>query len=571
MVCGSDVGDKRVSDKDFTTKRYFYADIDIRMDIRASENRIIDDAELNTRIENIMKVIDEFSTDYSAIIATGNGLHVYYVWAEQSFTKEEYTNCANIFFDCLDWTLSQTWHKCDRACSNIARLSRLPWSINTRVKNTTRDGADTLLFDMWSVEAVFLFYEKRECQLFNDIKSYLSEEDDNIDTMIQDMVVKNVNNNSSLYTSEDNFISSIKDEVNRLDLLPIAMNHLWLGRGRERNDIIPLITWDWKKRNCWVYYHISSNKIVSTGTHRLKHIEPHKWTNTWWFVRYEMFNGDKERAKQYFKEVHNISFSPKKEDIIKDIVSIGKPKEDIIYWFDYPWDVFWPFDCLRSWEFCMIASKTNAGKSTFANKIAQVNAKQYKVAYINLEFPINDMLEISYKRAIWCDDFNIKSKWTTRLPYSEEEKAWLQKYIDKCRSTVDYFDMKQWSTIKDVVMKIKELNEQRYRLIVVDSFSSIADAKDKLETQNEIIETFHEVVKVMNICLIWVHHFNKSWKDYAGSQKIEDLSQVFIGILPNRSESGVWYREFILRKDKNFGDVKTIKTVMINWEYDIYM
>lgn len=268
--------------------------------------------------------------------------------------------------------------------------------------------------------------------------------------------------------------------------------------------------------------------------------------------------------------IRSSSKEVKKNNTTKLITEVTNEKEQKL-WFYYPWDVFGPFGVLTSKEFTVIASKPNVGKSTFADKILKEASKRHKVAFINLEFPIDDMLEIFYKRAIGCDDFNIVQKWTDLDPYTPEEEENKQKYIHKSRGMVDYFEYEQGTKLDIIVEKIKELYALRYRMIVIDSFSSIEDCKENIKTQIRVASTFHEIVKTMNISLIALHHYNKAGDSYAGSQKIEDLANCLITIKRVVDQDRWAYREFTLVKKKEMQEQKTVKTVMINWEYDIFI
>ncbi len=239
--------------------------------------------------------------------------------------------------------------------------------------------------------------------------------------------------------------------------------------------------------------------------------------------------------------------------------------------FEYPWQVFRKeFDCLTSWEFVLIASKTNSWKSTIARKILEQNQSSYKCCYVNLEFPIDQQLELLYKKRLGIPDCDIKRKGTNIMPYTEEEKDWLLRYIKKCREVIEYKEYQQGTTIQELINILNRLNEEWYHIIVIDSFSSIEDAKDNLKTQTKLISALHEICKKTWLCIIWVHHFNKNWENVAGSQKIEDLSNVFISITKNENDD--WWppsSKVSLRKDKAFWFVKSVDVVYTQeWEYE---
>lgn len=562
LVAGADTQWIRVSDKHFTTKKYFYIDLDIRADIYQKDHRVIDDIELYKTIDVVIHEIKRIAPDFSYIVATGNWLHIYYVWKEQEFTKEEYSNAMAWIIKMFDEWLKELWFSVDEACTNIARLSRLPWSINDWKKIYDK----AVAWDLWPREVKFLYYEPKESFYFNEIKSFIEvgkkeEEEDNLDDIIKTF-------SNPIQTVCTDWLDDYIRKVNDIELLPIACSYLWMTAWKERGDwIIPLQVFDGKYWNAWVYYHKPTNRIVAKWNKKLKKAD-WEWYNTRWFIKTELCNWDKDQAKRYIKDNYWIWWEEKKtiSSVIRTIPTVKKEMLD----FSYPWDVFWPFGSLSSWEFCLISSPTNAGKSTLANKIAEVNAKDYKVAYINLEFPIDEMLTIYYKRSIWCTDFNIKRKGSNKDPYTPEEEEGLARYLKKSKEKVNYFDMQQWTPIADIIELIWDLYSKWYRLFVVDSFSSIWSAKDDLKAQNEVISAFHEIVKKLSILIVWVHHFNKySWKS-SWSQKIEDLSNVVINITPKVDHNWCSYREIAIIKDKNFWEQKEIKVVFQNGEYDLY-
>lgn len=237
--------------------------------------------------------------------------------------------------------------------------------------------------------------------------------------------------------------------------------------------------------------------------------------------------------------------------------------------FEYPHKMFRDeFDCLTSWEFVLLASKTNSWKSSYARKLLEINAKEYKCCYINLEFPIDQQLELSFKRTLWIGEENIKRKWTNKLPYTAEEKERLAKYIQKAKETIKYYDLPQWTLIQELTNMIYKLNKEWYHMIVIDSFSSIEDAKDNIKTQTKLVSLLHEITKKTWLLIIWVHHFNKTWENIAWSQKIEDLANVVI-LITKEEDEGWSFSRFRLQKDKSFGFIKVVDCIFtIHGDYN---
>jgi hypothetical protein len=69
--------------------------------------------------------------DWSFIVFTGNGLQIHYIWEKIHTDPHIYSVAVNSFYEYYDETIG--WYMtCDRACKNISRLRRLPWTTNQK-------------------------------------------------------------------------------------------------------------------------------------------------------------------------------------------------------------------------------------------------------------------------------------------------------------------------------------------------------------------------------------------------------------------------------------------------------
>ena len=127
-------------------------------------------------------------------------------------------------------------------------------------------------------------------------------------------------------------------------------------------------------------------------------------------------------------------------------------------------------------------------------------------------------------------------------------------------------------------MDLEELEElitkkadEWYELFVIDSFSKIhwnLDWKNARWFQNRCMEEMQELVQKLNVAVVMLHHTNKNWT-FEWTQKIADLSNVFI--LIQKEESDYWeeYRKYILSKDK-FVHNKVVNAIYRKWVYELF-
>lgn len=234
-------------------------------------------------------------------------------------------------------------------------------------------------------------------------------------------------------------------------------------------------------------------------------------------------------------------------------------------WFVYPADVFKPFDCFMSWELVTIVAESNSWKTTFAMDIISKNAERgIKGYYINLEFPIRTMWE---SRWLWVN-WKTKRNLTDLEPLTEQEQVSLDAYVDRQLNKFDYFNNPEWIDLKDLIELISEKAMEWYQLFVVDTFSRIhgnLDSQIAHTSQNKCMEQLQELAQRLWVAIVMLHHTNKQGS-FEWSQKIKDLSNVFIIMSRWENGDGESYTEFELTKDK-FITKTTVTAWYRNWEY----
>lgn len=544
FVCGFDSKKNRVSDDDFTKKKYIFIDIDIRKSVYDKEKRVITDDELREIVVDIGNILDDkWLSDYSYSVFSGNGLHLYYVGDEIETNKKEYSDAVKYFHTLINFHIGKLGLECDQACSNIARISRLPGTINTRVKIQNW----VQIRDMWEIECQLLTSNPKKSVHIQKIKEYAKLYNETQE--IEKRNTEYIKNISRDVKSDDR----IFEEINKIPAREIAEIAWWVEYKNCEKDNCPLLEWH---KNMWAYYWKPSNVVVNTGSSLVKHKDEKYWT-TYRLARDEIFSGDVKKTIDFFKVKYWIVTEP------KGTVPQKKKYESVgyVYWNE----TFESFGCMMSGELVVIVSKTNSGKTTFAMNMLQENKNLMKKwFYINLEFPIET---VAKKR--WLD-FNWKTKLnlTDIAPLTDPEKLDMQNYIQKYLSRFDYFNAPQWLTIEELIeVMLKKLEEQVY-LFVIDTFSRIKwnlDWANAHKNQNNAMEKLQEFAQNTGACIILLHHTNKTGV-FEGSQKIMDLANVFITI--GKEDDPRWQpkTKFILSKDKFVTDTE-IFVDYVKWEY----
>ena len=156
---------ERTRDSFISWTTYFKADRDVRAEVLKQQNRIIDTTELlsyQDRIEELLNK-DELLSTYNAIVFSGNGFHVYWIWKETVIDKETYSAAATELFDRMKDLSQKAWTPeliVDYACSNISRLMRLPGSINHKDKYWLKPEKVRLLY-----------YRDEDSELISELKT----------------------------------------------------------------------------------------------------------------------------------------------------------------------------------------------------------------------------------------------------------------------------------------------------------------------------------------------------------------------------------------------------------------
>lgn len=140
-------------------KTYFIVDFDIREEYKKVYNEIINEDKLLLYIEWIKELFskDEYLTEWSYIVLSWNGCHIYYCWEKlnisKKFSAESYKTSVKIIYDeiinYIRWSVLNELDFIipDYNCASISHMIRLPWSINKKHKYWFWDIQTKVLFE----------------------------------------------------------------------------------------------------------------------------------------------------------------------------------------------------------------------------------------------------------------------------------------------------------------------------------------------------------------------------------------------------------------------------------------
>lgn len=225
---------------------------------------------------------------------------------------------------------------------------------------------------------------------------------------------------------------------------------------------------------------------------------------------------------------------------------------------DYPSEAFNDFECIMTGELATIIAESNSWKTTFALDMISKNAEKWvKGFYINLEFPIETMWQSRWLWFHWKTKKDLTEEWSL----SESDVKDMEKYVRTNLSKFKYYNSPNGITLQKLEQIIEVSAMEGYKLFVVDTFSRILGnlEKDARNSQNVCMEHLQELAQRLDVAIVMLHHTNRAGT-WEGSQKIMDLSNVFIVITKEEDWEGEEYRKYSLLKDK----------YVVNKEVDVY-
>lgn len=214
----------------------------------------------------------------------------------------------------------------------------------------------------------------------------------------------------------------------------------------------------------------------------------------------------------------------------------------------YPAEAFDDFECIMTWELATIIAESNSGKTTFALDMIERNTEKWiKGFYINLEFPIETMRQ---SRWLWFHN-KTKKDLTDLWNLTDSEIKDMENYINRNLNSFQFFNSPSGISLQRLEQIIQVWAMDWFQLFVIDTFSRIHWnlEKDSRNNQNKCMEELQELAQKLNVAIVMLHHTNRQWTR-EWSQKIMDLSNVFIVISKEMDAEMEEYRHYALLKDK---------------------
>ena len=202
--------------KDILKKRWFIIDLDIRKNYKEIYWEDMTDFEIIDFWENIAKNLhleDEFLGEWSYIIFSGNWLQIHWLGDWQEFNIEDYQIGVKAIYSKWNNFWWEDLYKADPQCADIARIMRLPNTINQ--KN-------------WS-ETKIIARQDKNSRLVNNIKRYAEIENKKLEKIRlekeQEFIKKTfTNNDKNIY----NEINNIPAYIIAQKIVPIyILNRNW--------------------------------------------------------------------------------------------------------------------------------------------------------------------------------------------------------------------------------------------------------------------------------------------------------------------------------------------------------
>ena len=556
----------RVNDADIALKKYFAIDIDIRKLLFEKTAKIPTDIQLEKTIDKILEIFDndELLKEYSYVVCSWNGLHIYYIWEERYIDPFIYKSWVWEIYNRVDNLLVPLWLKADWAVRNISTLLRVPWCMNTgRAK-----------YWLSPIEAKIIRSSPKQSSLFDSIEIYA------ISKIEQEKEITKSSFN-------DNKVYDAIEEVNVAHLFTkqtgVKMANDW------RNFISPK-----DKGFIGLYYLQDLNIIVNNWTSHL-----YSDLNAYWpfsYVKYEILRtSDNKAVYKWFKEEY-----PNISDIDKVAKKEYHIKKDKINWVDNlvrddrKWErifdlnrkgkVFisrWlpeidnEFGKIQEHDLAVLVGSPASGKTAFTYFMARENAKQWlKSMYFSLELnpsvlkmrtamAIARISKIDYQNGNYSvEQWKIASKIYNELDDSEN---------------IDLVGYGYTPNINEVCSAIENAYLSDWiRLFFLDNLWKIlwtTGSQSENDVQIEITNKLQSLKNKYPIAIVLLHHLRKkSGTDISvtqervrWSQKISDNATVLAWIDRDWSVSTL-----SLMKDTMWWIETSVNMTYVKWEFIPY-
>lgn len=289
---------KRASDDEIVEKNSFFADIDLRANIKKLTGNIITDKEIREHREIIKKKLstDDLLSEWVACNFSGNWLHIWFFGKPITVSKEIYKEAVKSMYDRMKALFpNDPQYRPDYACQNISRLCRLPGSFNySRRDKYWLEPCKVVTFD---------FQEWIESSCIRDFPKIAEEASQRAVHHIEKYKhsAKWIKRDINVGVFSDTF-----DAINKIPILEVLAEILpqW-SLAPDGKNFIGGNNNDYK----WCFLLPQENVIIHQGTPHLSPI--YGWFSPFTLARENLCNWDSartfERFEQKYSHIKNIA------------------------------------------------------------------------------------------------------------------------------------------------------------------------------------------------------------------------------------------------------------------------
>ncbi len=482
---------ERAKDIDIIRRKHIAFDFDIRKDKKITDERI---KEIGAEAAVKMQESKMFN-DFSAVVFSGNGFHVYFVGDEIEADKDRFSAGMEFLNEELEKIVGI---KPDPACKNIGRIFRLPASFNN--KNEQK-------------KVEFIYWEKRKSDLVKNLYQFKKVEKKEIKPVVPLAEGQNL--------WEAAFNLDCKMALQRLSGTAAVQHQVFTFTKRAGGGENIVVSGK-KDCDCWLdpQGRIGSGK--RGGPSITQWIRFYDWS---WKETAEILKREFEDLLP--KSAGGETPPPPKEEIVKcgqSILERYEKKRE-------PNKKTWGVDNLdlsfkkpRSAEYILFLGEPGQGKTTYCLQMAIENAKRgIKVLFFSLEMA-REFLEERY-----LDTYaEISEEQKERAEYtSAQKKKMVESAKELEHENLTIVDSSNIKTKRDI--GVIESMAEDYELIFIDNFSYIVprENKEEVSSQSEASEKILNLVNRTKKTVVLIHHYakktgNTRGLEARGSQKLID-------------------------------------------------
>lgn len=543
----------KIVDSDIVEINRIFIDLDIRKMWKEHAAEVIGDKEILDLSQCLVALMNNHPlfSQWTYVVFSGNGLHVYYIGNHVVMTPEKYSSMVAMFYEMFDSEIlaknaSLSMFKTDKSCKNISRLSRLVWSFNYNRKQYWLEPCEVKILQEQNVS----------CDYLSDPIKYLHVLDEGMEEQ-----------DPPYYSADEKMIY----KEMRKEFIDYICKKLWLYIKPDGRNFGGWHNTD----NKGFFLHEKVNKLVGSTDSYIKPADVWYYTFVSLVMELEKLT-DREKAceyilKHYPKQVHNTNVkvfdgvSPDLTKVYRFTRGLRCINEEI-----------WKFDI---GQLILLIGKTWIGKTQYTFFCAMQNTLLWnKTVYITLEMSPEKLAERYARQKSWIDKIQRSEK-----TISPEQIQAFRKHYDYIAGLENLKIVSVENTAIDLVEKaIKDFFSQWYQLFFIDNLGFFSWWGDELERFAEVGRRLKTLTNELPISIVLLHHMKKGSKidefkpwstsEIRGNQKLADDSDKIVQVwrnidpsLEDRNEASM--TSLIMHKDREFWDPCIVEFPFKDGEY----